>query len=162
MKTFQAVTPPQIMSAPVYLAILAMLAAAPLGACSSVMKTDTVTLHTALGGANVNPTTGVSLGYGQTSMHAVPTVSADGKTLLAAQDACGKTQQPATYATLSGTASASAAGSAAAGPQASVAIANVSATGEAARYLALGAPGVAPSAATIAATDDCSKASMAK
>lgn len=36
----------------------------------------------------------------------------------------------------------------------------VSATGEAARYLALGAPGAAPSAEAIAATDDCSKAGM--
>lgn len=131
------------------------LAALTLGACSSVLKDDTVTLHTAVGGANINSATGLSLGYGQAQGHFVPTRTSDGKGLLVAQDACGKTQQPSSYATLAGNASASATGSAAQGPQAAVAISNVSATGEAARYLALGAPGQAPAAETIAATNDC-------
>jgi hypothetical protein len=138
------------------LAALAAFALA-LAACTSVLKDDTVTLHTAVGGANINSATGLSLGYGQAQGHFVPTRSADGKSLLVAQDACGKTQQPSSYATLAGQASASATGSAVAGPQAAVAISNVSATGEAARYLALGAPGAAPTPEAITATNDCSK-----
>lgn len=136
---------------------LALLAGASLSACSSVLKDDTVTLHMAVGGANVNPSTGLSLGYGSTQGHFVPTRTSDGKGLLLAPDACGKAQPTATYATLNGTATASATGSAAAGPQAAVAISNVSATGEAARYLSLGAPGQAPSPEAINASNDCSK-----
>jgi len=138
--------------------ILALAAVAlSLGACSSVLKDDAVTLHMGVGGANVNPSTGLSLGYGSTQGHFVPVRTSDGKGLLLAPDTCGKAQPTAAYATLNGTASASATGSAATGPQAAVAISNVSATGEAARYLALGAPGAAPTPEAISAANDCSK-----
>jgi len=134
------------------------LAAASLAACTtSTLKDDTVTLHMAVGGANVNSATGLSLGYGQAKGQFVPTRSSDGKTILAGVDTCGRQQQPATYASLGGNATASAAGSAATGPQAAVAISDVSATGEAARLLALGAPGSAPTPAAITAANDCSK-----
>lgn len=134
------------------LAVAAIVASAlTLAACSSVLKDDTVTLHMAVGGANINPSTGLSLGYGSTQGHFVPTRTSDGKGLLLAP--CGS-QPPAAYATLNGTASASAQGTATA-PQASVAIANVSATGEAARYLTLGAPGAAPTPQAIDAANSC-------
>lgn len=146
------------MKAILFVAALA-LAGAALSACtSSTLKDDTVTLHMAVGGANVNSATGLSLGYGQAKGQFVPTRSSDGKTILVGRDTCGREQQPATYASLGGNATASAAGSAVGGPQAAVAISDVSATGEAARLLALGAPGSAPTAAAITASNDCSKA----
>lgn len=135
--------------------ILACALLCALAACATPFKGDAVTLKLAVGGANISPSTGVTLGGGQTEGHFVPVVAPDGKTPILTKSDCGTDEPLTTYSLLNGNATASATGTNGSSPQAAVAANSVSATGRAARYLGLGA-GTAPTPDAIRESQDCS------
>ena len=104
-------------------ASIAALAAA-LGACSTPFAGDTTTIQTSVIGANISPSTGVSIGYGSAEAQFTPTYDPKTGTLYSFKGPCGRDGPAPTQSVLNGNATASATGSAqnSTSPQASVAI----------------------------------------
>ena len=132
-------------------------ACAALAACSSdPLASKTVSLKFQAIGAHFSPTTGFTAGYAAITGHFVPATTPDGKQLLTVAQPCGQMDVISTFANLNShsTASATSTGSASApgvqGPAVAAATGDESATGGAARILALGG-GAAPTPAALVA-----------
>ena len=138
---------------------IALLSAAALAltACASdPLASKFVSVKVQAAGANFSPTTGFTAGYAATTGHFSPVTTPDGKSLLTVQQPCGQSDVVATLSNLNSkaTASANSTGVPTApgvnNPSVAWASGDQSASGAAARILALGG-GVAPTPEALAA-----------
>ena len=143
-------------------------AALSLGACANPWANQFVSAKLQTAGANFSPTTGATFGYAALTGHFVPTTAVNGSvtSLLTVAQPCGQADVIATYSNLSAKASASATSTgvaAAPGVQAPTvawASGDTSASGAAARIIALGG-GLAPTPEALKAYQDACPGSTA-